>query len=163
MEASRTGNVEAMKVLLDHGADVNAKKPARNDTPLMWAADEAPRPGDSTSDPAWRRYQGPVESAPRGRGPALGKSNDPRKAGRGAGRGAGRRARPRLALAAATEVRQDNAAGQSRRRQRQRTRRGAQAEAEAQAAAAAAAIRRPPATTPPTLSGRELRRMMAAN
>ena len=40
MVASRTGNVEAMKVLLDHGADVNAKETLRGTTPLMWAADE---------------------------------------------------------------------------------------------------------------------------
>ena len=40
MVASRTGNVEAMKVLLDHGADVNAKETLRGTTALMWAADE---------------------------------------------------------------------------------------------------------------------------
>ena len=40
MMASRTGNVDAMKVLLDHGADVNAKETLRGTTPLMWAADE---------------------------------------------------------------------------------------------------------------------------
>ena len=42
--ASRTGNVEAMKVLLDHGADVNAKETLRGTTALMWAADEAHPP-----------------------------------------------------------------------------------------------------------------------
>ena len=40
MAASRTGNVDAMKVLLDHGANVNAKETLRGTTPLMWAADE---------------------------------------------------------------------------------------------------------------------------
>ena len=38
MMASRTGNVAAMKVLLDHGADVNAKETLRGTTALMWAA-----------------------------------------------------------------------------------------------------------------------------
>lgn len=80
MLASRTGNVEAMKVLLDHGADVNAKETLRGTTPLMWAADEAhpaavqlliQRGADITA------HSSPAE---RGRGPALGKSNDPRRA-----------------------------------------------------------------------------------
>ena len=43
MIAARTGNVEAMKVLLDRGADVNAKETLRGTTPLMWAADEGAR------------------------------------------------------------------------------------------------------------------------
>jgi ankyrin repeat protein len=38
MMASRTGNVGAMRVLLDHGAEVNAKEPLRGTTALMWAA-----------------------------------------------------------------------------------------------------------------------------
>jgi ankyrin repeat protein len=80
MLASRTGNVEAMKVLIDHGADVNAKETLRGTTPLMWAADEAhpaavqfliQRGADITA------HSNPAE---RGRGPALGKSNDPRRA-----------------------------------------------------------------------------------
>ena len=40
MMASRTGNVTAMKVLLDRGADVNAKETLRGTTALMWAADQ---------------------------------------------------------------------------------------------------------------------------
>src|SRR5437016_12508243 len=40
MEASRTGNVEAIKVLLDHGADVNRKETLRETTALMWATSE---------------------------------------------------------------------------------------------------------------------------
>ena len=40
MAAARTGNVDAMKVLLDHGADLNAKETLRGTTALMWAADE---------------------------------------------------------------------------------------------------------------------------
>ena len=38
MLASRTGKVDAMKVLLDHGAEVNAKETLRGTTALMWAA-----------------------------------------------------------------------------------------------------------------------------
>jgi uncharacterized protein len=80
MEASRTGNVEAMKVLLDHGADVNAKETLRGTTPIMWAADEGHAAAiqlliDRGADIKAR--SNPVE---RGRGPALGKANDPRKA-----------------------------------------------------------------------------------
>ena len=40
MMASRTGNVAAMKVLLDRGAQVNAKETLRGTTALMWAADQ---------------------------------------------------------------------------------------------------------------------------
>ena len=80
MTASRTGNVAAMKVLIDRGADVNAKETLRGTTPLMWAADEA--------HPAAVKYliergadiAARSNPAQRGRGPALGKANDPRKA-----------------------------------------------------------------------------------
>jgi uncharacterized protein len=80
MIASRTGNVEAMKVLIDHGADVNAKETLRGTTPLMWAADEGHAAAiqlliDRGADIKAR--SNPVE---RGRGPALGKANDPRRA-----------------------------------------------------------------------------------
>jgi ankyrin repeat protein len=44
MEASRTGNLDAIKVLLDHGAQINAKETLRGTTPLMWAADEGHAP-----------------------------------------------------------------------------------------------------------------------
>ena len=40
MTAARTGNLEAVKVLLDHGAYVNAKENYRGQTALMWAAAE---------------------------------------------------------------------------------------------------------------------------
>jgi ankyrin repeat protein len=92
MTASRTGNVAAMKVLLDHGADVNARETLRGTTALMWAADEGhagavqlliERGADinAKSDPVFR-----------GRGPSLGKANDPRKqvAAQGAAVAAGR-------------------------------------------------------------------------
>ena len=40
MTASRTGRVASIKVLLDHGAHVNAKEAWREQTALMWAAGE---------------------------------------------------------------------------------------------------------------------------
>ena len=80
MTASRTGNVEAMKVLVEAGADVNAKETLRGTTALMWAADEGHAPAlkfliENGADIAARS-----NPAQRGRGPALGKANDPRKA-----------------------------------------------------------------------------------
>jgi ankyrin repeat protein len=141
MAASRTGNVDAMKVLIDHGADLNAKETLRGTTPLMWAADEGHAPAiefliDRGADIKAR--SNPVE---RGRGPALGKSNDPRKqvAAQGAalaagqaldlgdlaavasgtrpapGRGGGRGA-PRVAAADGTDQADDGAAAPVGRR-----------------------------------------------
>ena len=80
MTASRTGNTEAMQVLLDHGADVNAKEALRGTTPLMWAADEAHAPAVQLLIKRGADINARSNPAPRGRGPALGKSNDPRKA-----------------------------------------------------------------------------------
>lgn len=40
MTAARSGSLEAVKLLLDHGADVNAKESRRGQTALMWAAAE---------------------------------------------------------------------------------------------------------------------------
>ena len=40
MFASRNGNVDAIKVLIDHKADVNAKEKLRGTTALMWAAEQ---------------------------------------------------------------------------------------------------------------------------
>jgi uncharacterized protein len=79
MVASRTGNIDAMKVLLDHGADVNTKESLRGTTPLMWAADE----GHSAAIQLLIQHGADIKAqsdpVERGRGPALGKSNDPRK------------------------------------------------------------------------------------
>jgi ankyrin repeat protein len=79
MIASRTGNVDAMKVLVDHGADVNAKETARGTTPLMWAADEAHAAAVKFLIDHGADFKARSNPAPRGRGPALGKANDPRK------------------------------------------------------------------------------------
>lgn len=80
MVASRTGSVDAMKVLLDHGADVNAKESLRGTTALMWAADE----GHADAIRLLVQHGADVKAvsnpAERGRGPALGKSGDPRRA-----------------------------------------------------------------------------------
>ena len=40
MFASRNGSVDAIKVLVDHKADVNAKEKLRGTTALMWAAEQ---------------------------------------------------------------------------------------------------------------------------
>jgi ankyrin repeat protein len=41
MLAARTGNLDAMRVLLDHHADVNAKDKLRSTTALMWATEQS--------------------------------------------------------------------------------------------------------------------------
>ena len=80
MVASRTGDVEAIKVLLDHGADVNAKETLRGTTALMWAADEAHPAAIQLLIQRGADITARSNPASRGRGPALGKANDPRKA-----------------------------------------------------------------------------------
>jgi ankyrin repeat protein len=80
MVASRTGNVDAIKVLLDHGANVNAKETLRGTTALMWAADEGHAPAIQLLLQHGADIKAQSDPAERGRGPALGKSNDPRKA-----------------------------------------------------------------------------------
>jgi ankyrin repeat protein len=92
MAASRTGNVDAIKVLLDHGADVNAKETLRGTTPLMWAADEGHASAIQLLIQRGADMKARSDPAERGRGPALGKSNDPRKqvAAQGAALAAGK-------------------------------------------------------------------------
>jgi ankyrin repeat protein len=80
MAASRTGNVDAMKVLLDHGAQVNVKETLRGTTPLMWAADEGHAAAITLLVQHGADIAARSDPAERGRGPALGKANDPRKA-----------------------------------------------------------------------------------
>ncbi len=80
MIASRTGNVDAMKVLLDHGADVNAKESLRGTTALMWAADEGHADAIRLLVQHGADIKAVSNPAERGRGPALGKSGDPRRA-----------------------------------------------------------------------------------
>jgi ankyrin repeat protein len=80
MVASRTGNTEAMKVLLDHGADVNARETLRGTTALMWAADEGHAPAIQLLIQHGADIKARSKPVERGRGPALGKANDPRRA-----------------------------------------------------------------------------------
>src|SRR5215831_1336293 len=80
MIASRTGKLDAMKVLIDRGADVNAKETARGTTPLMWAADEGHSDAMQLLIQRGADINARSNPAARGRGPALGKANDPRKA-----------------------------------------------------------------------------------
>ena len=80
MVASRTGNVAAMTALLDHGAEVNVKETLRGTTPLMWAADEAHPAAVQLLIQRGADINARSNPAPRGGGPALGKSNDPRRA-----------------------------------------------------------------------------------
>jgi ankyrin repeat protein len=79
MIAARTGNTEALRVLIEAGADVNAKETLRGTTPLMWAADEGHAPALKVLIEAGADIKARSNPAPRGRGPALGKANDPRK------------------------------------------------------------------------------------
>ena len=103
MAASRTGNVEAMKVLLDRGAQVNAKETLRGTTPLMWAADEGHAPAIQFLIQNGADIKARSNLVERGRGPALGKSNDPRRqvAAQGAALAAGQAAPELGALRAA--------------------------------------------------------------
>jgi uncharacterized protein len=96
MEASRTGNVDTIKVLLDHGADINARETLRGTTPLMWAADEGHAPAIKLLIERGADIKAQSSLAERGRGPALGKSNDPRKqvAAQGAARASGQASPP---------------------------------------------------------------------
>jgi cytohesin len=79
MVAARTGNVDAIQVLLDHGADVNAKETLRGTSALMWAADEGHAAAIRLLIQHGADIKAQSDPAERGRGPALGKSNDPRK------------------------------------------------------------------------------------
>jgi ankyrin repeat protein len=140
MAASRTGNLEAMKVLLDHGANVNAKETLRGTTPLMWAADEGHAPAIQLLIQHGADIKARSNLVERGRGPALGKSNDPRKqvAAQGAALAAGQAAPELGALravadgGAAPAQGQRGAAGQGQRG-------GGRGQANANAAAANAA------------------------
>jgi ankyrin repeat protein len=92
MVASRTGNIEAMKVLLDHGANPNVRETLRGTTPLMWAADEGHAAAIKLLIEHGADISAKSDPAERGRGPALGKANDPRKqvAAQGAALAAGK-------------------------------------------------------------------------
>jgi len=79
MLAARNGNPDALKALIDGGANVNAKETLRGTTALMWAADEAHAPAVQYLIQRGADIKARSKSAPRGRGPALGKAGDPRR------------------------------------------------------------------------------------
>src|SRR6185295_18929818 len=87
------------------GANVNAKETLRGTTPLMWAADEAHAPAVQYLISRGADINARSNPAPRGRGPALGKANDPRRvvAAQGAALAAGQLSPELGALRAATE------------------------------------------------------------
>ena len=78
MLASRTGAVDAMRVLIDRGANVNARDSERGTTPLMWAADQGHASAVRLLIERGAEIAARSAPAARGRGPALGKSGDPR-------------------------------------------------------------------------------------
>jgi ankyrin repeat protein len=92
MEAARTGDVATLKALLDHGAKIDAKESLRGTTALMWAADEGHADAIKFLIQRGANIKAQTDPAERGRGPALGKANDPRKqvAAQGAALAAGK-------------------------------------------------------------------------
>jgi ankyrin repeat protein len=78
MVAARTGNTDAIKLLVDKGANVNVKEEQRGTTPLMWAADEGHAAAVQLLIKSGADINAKSSPAARGRGPALGKANDPR-------------------------------------------------------------------------------------
>jgi ankyrin repeat protein len=138
MAAARTGNIEALKTLVDLGADINAKETLRGTTSLMWAADEGHAEAIKFLIDRGADIKARSNPAARGRGPALGKANDPRKqvAAQGAALAA-REASPDLSALRA--LGEDNNAAQQGQRGAQQGQRGAQGQrGGAQAAANAA-------------------------
>lgn len=79
MLASRTGDLDSIRVLLDRGADIEAKDELRGTTPLMWAADEGHADAIRLLAARGANIAAQSDLTERGRGPALGKANDPRK------------------------------------------------------------------------------------
>ena len=63
MTAARTGNADAMSVLLARGADVNAREQVLGETALIWAAAENHADAVSAAREERRRRQRPVERA----------------------------------------------------------------------------------------------------
>ena len=80
MRAARTGIVDALAALLDRGAEVNAQESIRGTTALMWAADQGHAEAIDVLIRRGADIAARSNPAPRGRGPALGKANDPRRA-----------------------------------------------------------------------------------
>jgi ankyrin repeat protein len=80
MLAARNGNPAAVQALIDAGANIEARESLRGTTALMWAADEAHPEAVRTLIKGGADISARSAAAERGRGPALGKAGDPRKA-----------------------------------------------------------------------------------
>ena len=90
MTAARTGSVAAVKALLAHGANVNAKEGWKGQTALMWAAAENNAGGVQGADRGRRRRQGPVEGRRVHAAPVCGSRRAHRRGARAARRRRGR-------------------------------------------------------------------------
>jgi len=80
MLAARNGNPDAVKALLDAGAKIDAKESLRGTTALMWAADEGHPAAVKLLIDRGADITARSSATERGRGPALGKAGDPRRA-----------------------------------------------------------------------------------
>ena len=60
MTAARAGNADAVRMLLDRGADVNARETYKGQTALMWAAAERHPAVVKLLLDARRRLEGPI-------------------------------------------------------------------------------------------------------
>src|SRR5262245_39352321 len=80
MAAARTGNVDAIKTLIDFGANVNVNQTDHGIAALLSAADEGDGPAVQLVIQRVGEIGARSDPAPRGRGLALGKAPDPRKA-----------------------------------------------------------------------------------
>ena len=132
MMASRTGNVAAMKVLLDRGAQVNAKESLRGTTALMWAADQGHAAAMKLLIDRGADINARSNPAPRGRTAYLGKANNPRRSNRALA----------AAAAGATPKRSRGWRRGNRDSSPQRTPSAAAGAARSRGAAAAAGVRR---------------------
>ena len=71
---SPKARLQLVKVLIDAGADLNAKEALRGTTAVMWAADEAHPAAIKLLIDRGADIKARSNPAPRGNGPALGKS-----------------------------------------------------------------------------------------
>ena len=60
MLAARNGNPDAIRVLIDGGAKVNARETLRGTTALMWAAEQKHPDGREGAARGRRRCRGPL-------------------------------------------------------------------------------------------------------
>src|SRR5207244_2846289 len=106
MMASRTGNLAAMKLLLDRGAQVNAIETLRGTTAVMWAADQGHADAVKLLAEHGADLKAASNPASRGRTAYLGKANDPRKSNRALAAAAAGATPEEIALLASKDNRQ---------------------------------------------------------